>query len=97
MNVEDRETAAVLYQALTAAKEAVEGGERNAEEVLRIAREEFRKYPGARVEYFEIVDPDDMQPVKTIQGPVRAATAVWVGDTRLIDNMLCVVGERGGG
>ena len=97
LNVEDRETAAVLYQALTAAKEAVEGGERNAEEVLRIAREEFRKYPGARVEYFEIVDPDDMQPVKTIQGPVRAATAVWVGDTRLIDNMLCVVGERGGG
>ena len=96
LNAEDRETAAVLYQALTAAKEAVRGGERNAEEVLRIAREEFRKYSGARVEYFEIVDPDDMQPVKTIQGPVRAATAVWVGGTRLIDNMLCVAGERGG-
>ena len=94
LNAEDRKTAVALYQALTATKEAVAGGEESAEEVLRIARKEFEKYPGARVEYFEIVDPDDMQPVETIRGPVRAATAVWVGETRLIDNMLCVPGER---
>ncbi len=94
LNAEDRKTAVALYQALTATKEAVAGGEESAEEVLRIARKEFEKYPGARVEYFELVDPDDMQPVETIQGPVRAATAVWVGETRLIDNMLCVPGER---
>ena len=97
MNAEDRKTAVALYQALTAAKEAVAGGEESAEEVLRIARKEFEKYPGARVEYFEIVDPDDMQPVETILGPVRAATAAWVGGTRLIDNMLCVPRESDGG
>ncbi len=93
LNAEDRKTAVALYQALTAAKEAVARGEQSAGEVLRAAREELRKYPGARVEYFEIVDPEDLQPVGTILGPVRAAAAVWVGGTRLIDNMLCVPGE----
>ena len=90
----DRKTAVALYRALTVAKAAVALGERSAEQVLRIAGKEFEKYPGARVEYFELVDLEDMQPVKTIDGPVRAATAVWVGDTRLIDNMLCTPGEK---
>ena len=48
--------------------------------------------PAARVEYLEIVDPDDMQPVARIAGPVRVAAAVWLGTTRLIDNMLCEPG-----
>ena len=92
LNPEDRKTAVVLYQALTAAKEAIAGGEQSAEEVLRIAHGQFKNHPRARVEYFEIVDPAELQPVETIEGPVRAATAVWIGETRLIDNMLCVPG-----
>ena len=90
LNKENRKTAVALYQALTAAKEAIAGGEESAEEVLRIAHGQFKNHPRARVEYFEIVDPAELQPVETIQGPVRVATAVWVGETRLIDNMLCV-------
>ena len=96
LKAEDRKTAAVLYQALATARKVIAEGEQSAQEVLRIARGKFREYPRARVEYFEIVDPADMQPVEKIQGPVRAATAVWIADTRLIDNMLCVPGERGG-
>ena len=92
LNTEDRKTAVALYQALTAAKEAIAGGEESAAEVLRIAQGQFKNHPRVRVEYFEIVDPAELQPVETIQGPVRAATAVWVGETRLIDNMLCVPG-----
>ena len=44
----------------------------------------------ALLEYFEIVDPEQLQPVAEITGPVRAAGAIWVGSTRLIDNLLCV-------
>jgi pantothenate synthetase len=36
-----------------------------------------------------------MQPVSRIDGPVRVAGAIWVGSTRLIDNMLCVPPEHG--
>jgi pantothenate synthetase len=42
-----------------------------------------------RVEYLEIVNPERMQPVERIDGPVRIAAAVWIGATRLIDNVLC--------
>jgi pantoate--beta-alanine ligase len=42
-----------------------------------------------KLEYLEIVDPDDMQPVERIAGPVVVAGALWVGSTRLIDNVLC--------
>jgi pantothenate synthetase len=43
---------------------------------------------GISVEYFEIVDPEGLQPVTTISGPVLIAAAAWVGTTRLIDNIL---------
>jgi pantothenate synthetase len=35
-----------------------------------------------------------MQPVAEIQNAVRIAGAIWVGSTRLIDNMLVVTGKR---
>jgi pantoate--beta-alanine ligase len=41
-----------------------------------------------RVEYLEIVDSDELQPVDRIAGPVLVAGAIWVGTTRLIDNIL---------
>ncbi len=89
LTVEDRKNATMLYQALVAAKDAIAIGEQNTEVVIRIACEYFKNQSRARVEYFEIVGLSDMQPVKVIQGPVCVATAVWIGQTRLIDNVLC--------
>lgn len=41
-----------------------------------------------KVEYLEIVDPKTLMPLKKIQVPYLLATAVWIGKTRLIDNLL---------
>jgi len=100
----ERQAATVLYQALRAAERAIQAGERNAERVKQQAQQIFDKQPGARVEYFDIVNPADMQPVAEIQiaesqgaeiqNAVRVAGAIWVGSTRLIDNILVVPGER---
>jgi pantoate--beta-alanine ligase len=49
----------------------------------------LQHHPEIRVEYLEIVDPEQMQPVEQITGPVRVMAAVWIGKTRLIDNVLC--------
>jgi pantothenate synthetase len=38
------------------------------------------------VEYLEIADAE-MQPVERVAGPVTVAAAVWLGETRLIDNV----------
>ncbi len=42
-----------------------------------------------KLEYLDIVDTVEMQPVERIERPVIAAGAIWVGSTRLIDNLLC--------
>jgi pantothenate synthetase len=41
-----------------------------------------------RLDYFEIVDPDTLDPVADISGGALAAVAAYVGNTRLIDNVL---------
>ena len=83
----ERATAPLLYRALTKAKEKVESGEADSAKVKAAAAQVLAAEPQIRVEYFEIVDPDEVQPVKTISGSVRIAAAIWIGKTRLIDNI----------
>ncbi len=47
----------------------------------------FAEWPEARVEHFEITDPDTLQPVERWSGSVLIAGAMWLGSTRLIDNV----------
>jgi pantoate--beta-alanine ligase len=46
------------------------------------------RHPEARLEYFEITDPDTLQPVDAVTAPVLIAAAFWLGAVRLIDNVL---------
>jgi len=94
LSAEERRMAIALYEALTAVKDRIAGGERRSIEVKRCAAEVFARYPGVRPEYFEVADPVRFTPVERIEGPVRLAGAIWVGQTRLIDNLL-VIPEAG--
>ncbi len=85
----ERRLAPALYQALLAAREAIEAGGTDPAAVRGAAIAVLPASDRLRLEYFEIVDPGDLQPVAAIGGPVRAAAAAWVGSTRLIDNLLC--------
>jgi pantoate--beta-alanine ligase len=89
LSAEERAIAPLLYQALCAAEQRIAAGETGAEAVKRAAREVLAAEPRMRVEYLEIADDAEMQPVESIAGPVRVAAAVWVGRTRLIDNIRC--------
>jgi pantoate--beta-alanine ligase len=91
LNAEQRRSAAVLFQALTAAREQVAQGHREAAAIKQVGLAVLARQPDVRVEYFEVVDSDEMQPVESIDRPVRIAAAVWVGTTRLIDNILVEV------
>jgi pantoate--beta-alanine ligase len=82
-----REIAPVLAKALHHAADLIEGGERSAAAVRAQAVTLFEKFPEARVEYFEIADPDTLTPVDRIEAPVLIAGAMWLGTTRLIDNI----------
>ena len=87
LDPDQRSRAATLYRALRAAAERLKSGARPVEARLA-ALNVLREQPSIRVEYLEIVDPESMRPVEEIRGPVRIAAAVWLGETRLIDNVL---------
>jgi pantoate--beta-alanine ligase len=84
---EERSAAPALYRALSIARERIAAGRECAAEVREAALSSLP--PAFRVEYLEVVDPQSMTPVGRIDRPVLAATAAWLGSTRLIDNLLC--------
>jgi pantoate--beta-alanine ligase len=87
LQANERAVAPGLYRALQSARRLIESGERNPTAVKGAARRELESESLIRVEYFEVVDVGELQPVETIAGEVRIAAAIWVGKTRLIDNV----------
>lgn len=84
----ERQAATVLYRALQAAYEAAEAGEVRADKLRQVMLDVLATEPLARVDYAEIVDADTMQPLERLDSPALAALAVYIGDTRLIDNII---------
>jgi len=93
LDPDERQLAPALYHALQRVKSAIAAGVSNISELKQLAATQIPPDPRLRLEYFQIVDPVDFQPVDAVTGPVVAAGALWVGTTRLIDNMRCVPGE----
>jgi len=89
LSPDERPLARCLYQALCEARQQISAGVRDAEAVKQAAGARIPTDDRLRLEYLEVVDPDDMQPVERIDGPALVAGALWVGSTRLIDNVLC--------
>lgn len=85
----ERSVAPCLYQALLSADRSIASGERDAAAIREQVRRDLDRVAEIKLEYFDLVDPETIQPVEIIDRPVRAAAAVWIGKTRLIDNVLC--------
>ena len=88
LNADERRLAVSLHRALTEAGRLIGSGERRSPVIAQAAAATIPPADSLRLEYLEIVDPATMQPVVDITGPVRVAGALWVGSTRLIDNIL---------
>jgi pantoate--beta-alanine ligase len=83
----ERERALALSQALAAARDAIDAGERDAQRIRAAALGAMAPH-GVSAEYLALVDPDSFLPVDAVNGRVLVAVAARVGDTRLIDNAL---------
>jgi pantoate--beta-alanine ligase len=88
LSADERPLAASLYRALVEARKQVAGGTRNVDDIRAAAVAAIPQAASVKLEYLEIVDPATMQPVDNVSGAVRIAGAMWVGKTRLIDNLL---------
>ncbi len=86
LSEKERKAALVLHKSLTVGEELLHAGEKDAEKVKAAILKQIRTEPLARVDYVELVDAENLEPVKKIDGPILAALAVYIGKTRLIDN-----------
>ncbi|MEE2839449.1 MAG: pantoate--beta-alanine ligase [Acidobacteriota bacterium] len=91
---QERERAPVLYRALQMAQRQIEAGETGSHLILGEARRVLEEEPLIEVDYLDLVDPDEMQPVSEVTGPVRVCAAIRIGSSRLIDNILCGTADR---
>lgn len=88
LNAEERQAALCLSRALGKGKAAIEAGETDAAKVRAIITEEIEKEPLSRIDYVEIVDWNNLKPVDSTAGSILTAIAVYIGNTRLIDNFI---------
>ena len=86
---EERLLAPSLYRALLAACRSIAAGEQDPASIRRAATAQIPESPAVKLEYLEIVHPVTLQPFEAVATPARVAGAMWVGSTRLIDNVLC--------
>jgi pantoate--beta-alanine ligase len=86
----ERDRATALSQALATAQVLVAAGETDVSTIVAAADAELED-PQVRVEYFQIVNPETLEPITSMDGPALALVAAWVGQTRLIDNQLLSV------
>lgn len=87
LSSEERKAALVLSKALAEGRKILEGGEKNATVVVDSMKAIIEKETLARIDYVKIVDSDTLEDVKNIEKKVLVAMAVFVGKTRLIDNI----------
>jgi pantoate--beta-alanine ligase len=85
-----RKDAPVLARALRSALRLFDTGEESVAEVIARVLTMFSEVPECRLEYFEVVDPATLMPVERAKNSVLVIGAMWMGTTRLIDNMLWV-------
>jgi pantoate--beta-alanine ligase len=88
LDPQQRQAATVLYRALTAARAAFEAGERDAKQLCRVVDETIAGEPLADLQYVSCAHPDTLQELGTVGDRALISLAVFVGQTRLIDNII---------
>jgi pantoate--beta-alanine ligase len=87
----ERAKAPVLYQALQAAKQAIQAGERDPSRVEQMIRDTIASVPEMRLDYASVVSIDTLARPDRLTGTVLVALAAFLGTTRLIDNVILEV------
>jgi len=88
LDAQERTQALALHRALMRVKKMWDSGEKDAAKLVATGREEIAGEKSVRLDYFEIVDGENLDAVKTAGDGAVVAVAAFVGATRLIDNVV---------
>lgn len=88
LSPDERRRAPCLFQALQRARDAVRAGQRDVPAIEALMHDAVRPARPERIDYLNVVDAQTLQPVPRVAGEVLLAGALYIGRTRLIDNLL---------
>lgn len=88
LNPAQRKAATVLYRALMRIQTLADQGESNSSRLSEAGKQVIAEEPSVRLDFLEIVDWNTLDPVANISRGALVAVAAYVGETRLIDNVL---------
>lgn len=89
LSPKERKDAIIIYQALRYAKRLIGDGERDSKKIIKAVSPLIEDKRKTKIDYVSIVDSDTLEERDKISGRVVITAAVWVGKTRLIDNIIC--------
>jgi pantoate--beta-alanine ligase len=95
LSAEERRQALSLSRALQMAQTLADHGEHRADALLQTMRATLEQEPGVRVDYLAVVDPDTLLPMEKVTAGALVTVAAYVGNTRLIDNILLPLARKG--
>jgi len=95
LNEEEKRAATVLHRSLSRAARAYADGERSGKRLLEIVRATIAEEPLARIDYISLNDADTLETLEDVQDrPALLSLAVYLGKTRLIDNMVLGASQK---
>ncbi len=87
LSPDERKQALCLSEALEEARKLFVGCETSPSKYLRVMEERIKREPAAVIDYISLVHPETLEDLQMVGDAAVAVLAVYVGKTRLIDNM----------
>lgn len=88
LSPDERRAAPVLHRALQAGRDRWAAGERDADALRQTIRSVLAEEPRVRVDYVSVADPETCRELEALAGPALLSLAAFLGNTRLIDNVV---------
>lgn len=93
LSPDERRDALVLVSSLRAAQAAIAAGERRAQQLIRLVREELSR--AGETDYVDLVDAESFAPIDVLDRRAVLPIVVRFGKTRLLDNLQIEIGADG--
>jgi pantoate--beta-alanine ligase len=89
LSEDEQEAATVIHRALSKARETYKEGERSTSKLVETVRTAIEREPRAKIDYIIVTDAETLEKLDKIdERPILIALAVYIGKTRLIDNVV---------
>jgi pantoate--beta-alanine ligase len=88
LDPQQRQAATVLSRTLREAKQVYDNGERDAGILRQVMKDSLASEPLAEVQYVSCADYETLEELETINRKALLSMAVFIGKTRLIDNIV---------